>query len=56
MIYNILMENGHFHNGSQSSANILNRYFIRKAIDIVNNLPVNNVDSMVYYKTMLKKK
>ena len=49
------MENGCFHNGSQSAANILNRYFIRKPIDIVNYLPVNNVDPMMYYKNNVKK-
>ena len=44
-----MMENNKFVYGSHKVANILNRFFVRKPKDIVNNLPKHDFDPMNYY-------
>ena len=51
-----MMENSKMVNGSKKVVNILNRYFVRKAPNIINNLPNININPMTYYKKYVQKK
>ena len=54
LIADKMMENNKLVKGSKKVANILNRYFVRKAPNIINNLPNVNINPMDYFKKYIK--
>ena len=55
LITDKMMDNNNLVNGSKKVANILNIYFVRKAPNIINNLPNVNINPMDYFKKYIQK-
>ena len=44
------IQNNKFVNGSLNVANVINRFFVRKPLSIINSIPNVNIDPMDFYK------
>ena len=45
-----IIDNNKFVNGSLNVANVINRFFVRKPLSIINSIPNVNIDPMDFYK------